>query len=138
MKNANQVPLEMPLEDLRSYALIIEEIKVKEVKKSYSTETKDSSNNSNHPPSQKRKRGMEKENSRKERKMVKDIIHIQFLIDTQSIDHHDIAIWLSTRDRKGSGILDLLEECLDWLIRIIWRVEALVVLRELSRCNHGV
>jgi hypothetical protein len=53
MKKANQVPLEMPLEELRSYALNIEETKVNEVKNSRSTETKDISNNHNHPPSQK-------------------------------------------------------------------------------------
>jgi hypothetical protein len=53
MKKANEVPLEMPLEELRSYALNIEETKVNEVKNSHSTETKDSSNNNNHPPSQK-------------------------------------------------------------------------------------
>jgi hypothetical protein len=51
MKKANQVPLEMPLEELRSYALNIEETKVNEVKNSHSTETKETSNN--HPPSQK-------------------------------------------------------------------------------------
>jgi hypothetical protein len=51
MKKANQVPLVMPLEELRSYALNIEETKVNEVKNSHSTETKDSSNNYNHPPS---------------------------------------------------------------------------------------
>jgi hypothetical protein len=70
MKKANQVPLEMPLEELRSYALNIEETKVNEVKNSHSTETKDSSKNNNHPPSQK------KENSRKERKIVKEIMHL--------------------------------------------------------------
>jgi hypothetical protein len=53
MKKANQVPLEMPLEELRYYALNIEETKVNEVKNSHSNETKDSSNNNNHPPSQK-------------------------------------------------------------------------------------
>jgi hypothetical protein len=53
MKKANQVPLEMPLEDLRSYALNIEETKVNEVKNSRSTETKETSSNHNHPPSQK-------------------------------------------------------------------------------------
>jgi hypothetical protein len=47
MKKANQVPLEMPLEELRSYALNIEETKVNEVKSSRSTETKEISNN--HP-----------------------------------------------------------------------------------------
>jgi hypothetical protein len=41
IKKANQVPLEMPLEELRSYALNIEETKVNEVKNSCSTETKD-------------------------------------------------------------------------------------------------
>jgi hypothetical protein len=46
------VPLELPLEELRSYALNIEETKVNEVKNSNSTETKDNSNNNNHPPSQ--------------------------------------------------------------------------------------
>jgi hypothetical protein len=40
MKKANQVPLEMPLEELRYYALHIEAFKVKEVKNSHSTETK--------------------------------------------------------------------------------------------------
>jgi hypothetical protein len=53
-------------------------------------------------------------------------------------EFNSIAIWLSTRDRKGSGILDLLEERLDRLIRIIQRVEAIIVMRELSRRNHGV
>jgi hypothetical protein len=53
MKKANQVPLEMSLEELRSYALNIEETKVKEVKNARYTETKDISNNHNHPPSQK-------------------------------------------------------------------------------------
>jgi hypothetical protein len=53
MKKANQVPLEMPLEELRSYALNIEETKVNEVKRSNSTETKDKSNNNNHTPSKK-------------------------------------------------------------------------------------
>jgi hypothetical protein len=85
MKKANQVPLEMPLEELRYYALNIEDTKVNEVKNARSTETKDISNNYNHPPSQKIERGMVKENSRKERKMVKDIMHIQFLMDKQSL-----------------------------------------------------
>jgi hypothetical protein len=76
MKKANQVPLEMPLEELRYYALNIEEIKVNEVKNARSTETYDVSNNHNHPPSQKMEKGMVRENSRKERKMVKDIIYI--------------------------------------------------------------
>jgi hypothetical protein len=51
MKKANQVPLEMPLEELRSYALNIEETKVKEVKNSNSnsTEANDNSNNNNNP-----------------------------------------------------------------------------------------
>jgi hypothetical protein len=53
IKTANQVPLEMPLEELRSYALNFEETKVNEVKKSNLTETKDNSNNNNHAPSQK-------------------------------------------------------------------------------------
>jgi hypothetical protein len=48
MKKENQVPLEMPLEELRSYALNIEETKVNEVKNSRSTESKEISNN--HPP----------------------------------------------------------------------------------------
>jgi hypothetical protein len=85
MKKANQVPLEMPLEELRSYAVNIEETKVNEVNNARSTETKDISNNHNHPPSQKMERGMVRENSRKERKMVKDIIHLQFLMDKQSM-----------------------------------------------------
>jgi hypothetical protein len=54
MKKAKQVPLEMPLEELRSYALNIEETKVNEVKNSRSTETKEISNN--HPPSQKNRK----------------------------------------------------------------------------------
>jgi hypothetical protein len=53
MKKANQVPLEMPLEELRSYALNIEETNVNEVMNSNSTETKNNSNNKNHTPSQK-------------------------------------------------------------------------------------
>jgi hypothetical protein len=47
MKKANQVSLEMPLEELRSYALNIEETKVNKVKNSILTETKDNSNNNN-------------------------------------------------------------------------------------------
>jgi hypothetical protein len=86
MKKANQVPLEMPMEELRSYALDIEETTVNQVKKSHSTETKDSSNNNNHPPPLKKvEKGMVKVNSRKERNMVKDIIHLQFLMDKQSL-----------------------------------------------------
>jgi hypothetical protein len=50
-KKANQVPLEMPLEELRSYALNIEETKVNKVKKSNSTETMDNSNSNNNTPS---------------------------------------------------------------------------------------
>jgi hypothetical protein len=50
MKKANQVPLEMPLEELRYYALNIQETKVNEVKNSNLTETKEISNNHNHPP----------------------------------------------------------------------------------------
>jgi hypothetical protein len=52
MKKADQVPLEMPLEESRSYALNIEETNVNEVKNSNSTKTKDNSNNNNHTPSQ--------------------------------------------------------------------------------------
>jgi hypothetical protein len=86
MKKANQVPLEMPLEEVRSYALNIEETKVNDVKNSHSTETKDRSNNNNHPPlSKKVEKGMVKKNSRKERKMSKDIIHLQFLMANQSL-----------------------------------------------------
>jgi hypothetical protein len=51
MKKANQVPLVMRLEELRLYALNIEETKVNKVKNSNSTEIKDNSNN-NHAPSQ--------------------------------------------------------------------------------------
>jgi hypothetical protein len=58
MKKANQVPLEMPLEESRSYALNIEETKVNEVKNSCSTETKEISNN--HPPHTKMERRMER------------------------------------------------------------------------------
>jgi hypothetical protein len=53
IKKANKVPLEMPLEEVGSYALNIEEAKVNEVKKSNSTETKDNSKNNNHTPYQK-------------------------------------------------------------------------------------
>jgi hypothetical protein len=53
MKKANQMPLEIPLEELRSYALNIEETKVNELKNSNSNEAKDTSNNNNHTPSQK-------------------------------------------------------------------------------------
>jgi hypothetical protein len=53
MKKANQLPLEMPLEEVISYALNIEETKVNEVKNSHSTETKDKSNKNNHNTSQK-------------------------------------------------------------------------------------
>jgi hypothetical protein len=85
MKKGNQVPLEMPLEELRSYALNIEEAKVNKVKNARSTETKDISNNNNHPPYKKMEREMVKENSKKERKMVKDIIHLQFLMDKKNL-----------------------------------------------------
>jgi hypothetical protein len=85
MKKANQVPLEMPLEELRSYALNIEETKVNKVKNSNLTETKDNSNNNNHTPSKKMERGMAKENSRKERRMVKEIMHLRFLMGKQSL-----------------------------------------------------
>jgi hypothetical protein len=50
MKKANKAPLEMPLEELRSDALNIEETKVNKVKNARSTETKDISNNHNQPP----------------------------------------------------------------------------------------
>jgi hypothetical protein len=53
MKKVNQVPLEMPLEELRSYALNIEETMVNKVKNSNSTETKNTSNSNNHNASQK-------------------------------------------------------------------------------------
>jgi hypothetical protein len=39
-----------------------------------------------------------------------------------NIDYDGIAIRFSTRDHKGSIVLDLLEEHLDRLIRIIRRV----------------
>jgi hypothetical protein len=71
MKKANQAPLEMPLEELRSYVLNIEETKVNEVKNSNSTETNDNSNNNNDTPYQKMETGMAKKNSRMERRMVK-------------------------------------------------------------------
>jgi hypothetical protein len=83
IKKANQVPLEMPLEELRSYLLNIEETKVNKVKNLRSNETMEISNN--HPPSQKMERGMEKANSRKEGRMVKEIIHLQFLMDKPSL-----------------------------------------------------
>jgi hypothetical protein len=82
MKKTNQLPLEMLLEELRSYALNIEE----------TTKTKDISKNHNHPPSQKNGKRNVRENSRKERKMVKDIIHHQFLIDKQSLFVHFVEI----------------------------------------------
>jgi hypothetical protein len=85
MKKANQEPLEMPLEELRSYALHIEETKVNEVKNSNLTETKDSSNNNNHTPSKRMERGMAKENLRKETRMVKEIMHLRFLMGKQSL-----------------------------------------------------
>jgi hypothetical protein len=83
-KKANQVPLEMPLEELRSYALNIEETKVNEVTNARSTETKNISNN-HIPPHKKMEIVMVRENSRKERKMVKDIIHLQLLMDKESL-----------------------------------------------------
>jgi hypothetical protein len=84
MKKAKKVPLEMPLEELRSYALNIEETKVNEVKNSNSNEAKDNSNNNN-TPSKKMARGMARENSRKERRMVREIMHLQFLMGKQSL-----------------------------------------------------
>jgi hypothetical protein len=56
MKKANQLPLEMPLEELGSYALNSEETKVNEVNNACSTETKDISKNHNHPSSQKKRK----------------------------------------------------------------------------------
>jgi hypothetical protein len=85
MNNANQVPLEMPLEELRSYALNIEETKVNEVKNSHSTETKYKSNNNNHTPSKKSVKRNAKENSIKERSMIKEIMHVRFLMGKQSL-----------------------------------------------------
>jgi hypothetical protein len=84
MKKASRVTLEMPLEELISYALNIEETKFNEVNNSYSTEAKDNSNNNN-TPSQKNGKGNGNENSRKERRMVKEIIHLQLLMGKQSL-----------------------------------------------------
>jgi hypothetical protein len=78
MKKANQVHLEIPLEELRSYALNIEETKVNEVKNSNSTETI-TPITTTMPPLKKMKRGMAKENSRKERRIL------QFLMGKQSL-----------------------------------------------------
>jgi hypothetical protein len=44
------------------------------------------------------------------------------------IDNHRIAVRLSTRHHKGLNILDLLKYIFDRLVRIIRRVEALLVL----------
>jgi CRISPR/Cas system CSM-associated protein Csm4 (group 5 of RAMP superfamily) len=63
IKKANQVPLE----ELRSYALNIEETKVNEVKNSNSTEAKGNSNNNN-TPSQKNGKGNGKRKFKKGKK----------------------------------------------------------------------
>jgi hypothetical protein len=83
MKKANQVPLEMPLEELRSYALNIEETKVNEVKNSHSTETKDISNNNNHTPSQKNGKRNGKGKFKKENKNGQEN-HTSSIIDGQA------------------------------------------------------
>jgi hypothetical protein len=82
MKKANQVPLEMPLEEIRSYALNIEETKVNEVKNSNSTEAKDSSNN-NHTPFQNndKRNGKGKFNKRNKNGQVN---HTSSILDGQA------------------------------------------------------
>jgi hypothetical protein len=68
-------------------------------------------------------------------------VGIQSCVENKSvcnIDYHDRNVWLATCHCKCSGILNLLKKRLDRLIGIIQCVEALVVLREFSRCNHGV
>jgi hypothetical protein len=54
------------------------------------------------------------------------------------IDNHGRSVRLATGHGERSCILNLLKERLDWLIGIIRRVEALLVLREFSRCDHSV
>jgi hypothetical protein len=83
IKKANQVPLEMPLEELRSYSLNIEETKVNKVNNSISTETKDSSNNNNHTPSQKNGKRNGKVKSKKGKKNGQGN-HASSIIDGQA------------------------------------------------------
>jgi hypothetical protein len=83
MKKANQVPLEMPLREFRSYALNIEETKFNEVKNSNSTETKDKSNNNNHTPSQKNGKRNGKGKFKKGKKND-EVDHTSLILDGQA------------------------------------------------------
>jgi hypothetical protein len=88
IKKANQVPSEMPLQELRYYALNIEETKVNEVKNSrihIRPRLRIAPITITIPPHKKMERGMVREKSRKERRMVKDIIHLHFFMDKQSL-----------------------------------------------------
>jgi hypothetical protein len=55
-----------------------------------------------------------------------------------NINDHGSTVRLASCNRESSCVLNLLKKHLDRLIRIIRRVESLVVLREFSRCNHSV
>jgi hypothetical protein len=85
MKKANQVPLEMPLEELRSYALNIE--KPKSTKSRIQIQLRlRITPIVTIPPCKIMVSGMlSKKNSRKERRMVKEIIHLQFSMGKQSL-----------------------------------------------------
>jgi hypothetical protein len=85
MKKENQVPLEMPLEELRSHSLNIEETKVNEVKNSNLTETKDNSNNNNHTPSQKNGKRNGKGKFKKGKNNGQEIMHLRFLMGKQGL-----------------------------------------------------
>jgi hypothetical protein len=73
----------MPLEELRSYALNIEETKVKEVNNARSTETKDISKNHNHPLSQKNGKRNEKGKFKKGKKNGQ-VHHTSSILDGQA------------------------------------------------------
>jgi hypothetical protein len=68
-------------------------------------------------------------------------VGIQYCVEHESvcnIDNHRLAVRLAACHCEVSCIVNLLKKRLDQLIGIIRRVEALLILRELSRCNHGV
>jgi hypothetical protein len=68
-------------------------------------------------------------------------VGIQSYVEHESvckIDDHGRTVRLAACHCERSCILNLLKKRLDRLIGIIRRVEALLVLREFSRCNHGV
>jgi hypothetical protein len=79
------VPLEMHLEELRSYALNIEETRSTNSRIQIRLRLRISPIITTIPPLKIMERGMAKENSRKEIRMVKEIMHLRFLMGKQSL-----------------------------------------------------